>query len=227
MLFVLLWNSLPELWDASLSGLCFLTFYCICLVDQVSGTEILRKNLTFFCAMCPLTNAINFRRPPSRKGWLIAKTVKTVIADISATTLGERERNLLNLSVYIFGFPCWLGCCIPMSTHVPLWEPGALRINFGKGWFHPLGIREPEGGRGGGKGKGKGTAVFLCLDDLSLCLSGGTGQPLCVWCQSAMLPHVIPFLASCGWRSFASAGRIKFKSLRGKKKAYKSPRVST
>lgn len=64
---------------------------------------------------------------------------------------------------------------------------GALRINAGKGWAHPLGIREAGGGRGGGRGKGKGMAVFLCLDDLSLCLSGETGQPHCVWCWATML----------------------------------------
>lgn len=39
----------------------------------------------------------------------------TVKADILATTLGGGQ-NLLNLSVYIFGFPRWPGCCIPMST---------------------------------------------------------------------------------------------------------------
>jgi len=85
-------------------------------------------------------------------------------------------------------FPVGWAVIFPCPQHVPLWEPGALRINFGKGWVHPLGIREPEGGRGGGKGKGKGTAVFLCLDDLSLCLSGGAGQP-CWWVSFC---HVAP-----------------------------------
>lgn len=84
-------------------------------MDQVSGTEILRKILTFFWAKCLLTNAVNIRRPPPRRAD-ISRIVKAIIADISAVTEGERERNLLNLSVYIFGFPCWLGRFIPMSA---------------------------------------------------------------------------------------------------------------
>lgn len=35
--------------DVRLSGLHFPTFYCICLVDQVSGTEVLRKLPFFLC----------------------------------------------------------------------------------------------------------------------------------------------------------------------------------
>ena len=52
-------------------------------------------------------------------------------------------------------FPVGQAAVFPCLQHVPLWEPGALRINFGKGWVHPLGIREPEGGRGGGKEKAR------------------------------------------------------------------------
>lgn len=50
----------------------------------------------------------------------------------------------------------------------------------------------------GGKGKGKGTALFLCLDDLALCLSGGSGQPCCCLGQPAMLPHASSCLAIPG-----------------------------
>jgi hypothetical protein len=46
-----------------------------------------------------------------------------------------------------------------MSGARPTVRTGALRINVGKGWVHPPGIREPGKEEEGAKEKGRG----LCL----------------------------------------------------------------
>lgn len=65
---------------------------------------------------------------------------------------------------------------------------GALRINVGKGWVHPLGIREAGGGRGGAKEKGRGWLsscvwmTFPCvyLERLGSHTVFGVGLPCCL-----------------------------------------------
>lgn len=126
------------------------------MLGQEQDTEILSQtNFSFV----QTGKFYKLQKPSSQEGPSYIKNSRSSSSRHSWCNLGRENRNLSNISVYIFGFPGWPRCCIPMSEARSTVQAGALRINVGKGWVHPPGIREPGEEGEGAKEKGRGRCL--------------------------------------------------------------------